>query len=95
MNILLVATTEDVLESQYQKVPREQLKPRSLDNELSTLLIVAATAKKTISKHVEISEIYIKLEYQKNTIILEAQKNTPYSCHVFINRIICMKRFEW
>ena len=42
-----------------------------------------------------VPEIYIKLEDQKNTIRLEAQKNTSYSCYSFIYKIICMKRFEW
>ena len=63
------------------------------DNEVSTLLVVSTTDKKTISKHAEI--YYIKLEVQKNTIILEAQKNTSYSCYLFIYGIICMKIFEW
>ena len=62
MNILPVVATQDVLESQYQKVPREQLNIISSDKELSTLLVVVATPKKTISKHEEISEIYSKLE---------------------------------
>ena len=95
MNILPVAATQDVVESQYQKVPREKLKISSLDKEVSTLLVVSTTGNKTISKHTEISEIYIKLEDQHNTIILEAEKNTPYRCYSFIYRIICMKIFEW
>ena len=56
------------------------------DKEVNTLLIVATTDKKTISKHAE---------GQKNTIGLEAHKNTPYSCYTFIYIIICMKIFEW
>ena len=72
MDILPVAATQDILESQYQKVPREQLKISSSDKEVSTLLVVSTTNKKTISKHVEILEIYIKLEDKKNTIKLEA-----------------------
>ena len=59
------------------------------------LLVVAATNKKTISKHAEISEIYVTLEDQKYDIILEAQNNTPYSCYVSTYKIICMKIFEW
>ena len=65
------------------------------DKEVSTFLVIAATNKKTISKHAEKSEIYIKLEDQKNTIRLGAQKNTPYSCYSFIYIIIWMKIFEW
>ena len=68
MNILPVTITQDVLECQYQKVPREKLNTSSSDKEVSTLLVVAATDKTTISKHAEILEIYIKLEDQKNTI---------------------------
>ena len=49
MNILLVVTTQDILE--FQKVSREQIKPSFSDKEVSTLLIVATTDKKTISKH--------------------------------------------
>ena len=79
MNILPVVVTQYVLESQHEKVPREKLKPSSSYNEVSTILIVDVTEKKTISKHAEISEIYVKLEYQNNTIILEAYKNTSYS----------------
>ena len=37
----------------------------------------------------------MKIEHQKNTIRLEAQKNTPYSCYSFMYRVICMKIFEW
>ena len=95
MNILPVVVTQDVLKSQHQKVPWEHLKPSSSNKELSTLLVVATIDKKTISKHAELSEIYIKLKDQKNTIRLEAQKNTPYSCYSFIYIIICMKIFEW
>ena len=95
MNILPVVVTPYVLESQHQKVPREQLKTSSLDKEVSPLLVIAATYKKTISKHAEISKMHIKLEGQKNTIGLEAQKNTPYSCYAFIFKIICKKIFEW
>ena len=54
MNILLIVATQDVLESQYQKVPWEQLKTSSSNKEVTTLLVVASTDKKTISKHVEI-----------------------------------------
>ena len=75
MNVLPVVITQDVLdvlEYQHQKVPREQLKSSTLDKEVSTLLVLAATNKKIISKHAEILEIYIKLEHQKNTIRLEA-----------------------
>ena len=95
MSFLSVVVTQYVLESQHQKVPWEQLNPRSSDKEVSTLLVVAAIDKKTISKHGEMSEIYIKLEYQRNTIKLEALKNTPYNCYSFIYRIICMKIYEW
>ena len=95
MNILPVAATQGALEYQYQKVPREKLNIISSYKEVSTLLIVSATNNKTLSKHAEISEIYVKLEYQKNTIILEAHNNTPYSCYAFIYRIICMQIFEW
>ena len=93
MKILLVVTTQDVLE--FQKVLREQIKTSLSDKEVSTILVVATIDKKTISKHVEILKIHIKIEGQKNTIKLESQKNTPYSCYVFIYRIICKKRFEW
>ena len=93
MNILLVVTTQDVLE--IQKVPREQIKTGLSKKELSTILVVATIDKKTISKHAEISKIHIKIESQNNTIGLEARKNTPYSCYAFIYRIICMKIFEW
>ena len=55
MNILLVVTAQDVLEYKYQKVPREQVKISLSDKEVSTLLVVVATYKKTISKHAEIS----------------------------------------
>ena len=79
MNILLVVTTQDVLE--FHKVPREQIK--------------TSLSEKEVTKHAEISRIYIKIEDQKNTIGLEAQKNTPYSCYAFIYRIICKKIFEW
>ena len=95
MNILPVVVTQDVLQYQHQKVPQKKLKTSSSDKEVSPLLVVAATYKKTISKHAEILEIYIKLEYQNNTIRLESQKNTPYSCYSFIYRIICIQRFEW
>ena len=95
MNILPVVITQDVLESQHQKVPQEQLNPSLSDKELSTLLVVSTIDKKTISKHSKISQIYIKLEDQKNTIRLEAQKNNPYTCYSFIYRIIHMKIFEW
>ena len=63
MNILLVVATQDVLESQYQKILREQLKTSSSNKEVSTLLVVATIDKKSISKHaeIEISGIYIKL----------------------------------
>ena len=54
-NILQVVVTQDVLESQYQKALWEQLKTRLLNKEVSTLLVVVATYKKTISKHAEIS----------------------------------------
>ena len=54
MNILPMVVTQDVLESQHQKVPQEQLKTSSLDKQVSTLLVVAATNKKTISKHAKI-----------------------------------------
>ena len=54
MNILLVVITQVVLESQYQKVPHEQLKTNSSDKEVSTILVVVTTYKKIISKHVEI-----------------------------------------
>ena len=47
-----VVTTQDVLE--FQKVPREQIKTSLVDKEVSTLLVVATTDKKTISKHAEI-----------------------------------------
>ena len=43
MNILPVVVTQDILEFQHQKVPREQLKTISLDKEVSTLLVVVAT----------------------------------------------------
>ena len=49
MNILLVVTTQDVLE--FQKVPREQINTSLSDKKVSTLLVVATTNKKTISKH--------------------------------------------
>ena len=62
MNILPVVATQDVLESQYQKVPREQLKISLSYKEVTTLLVVSYTDNKTISKHAEISEVYIKLE---------------------------------
>ena len=52
MNILLVVTTQDILE--FQKVPREQIKTSLSDKEVSTLLVNATTYRKTISKHVEI-----------------------------------------
>ena len=55
MNILPVVITQDVLESQHQKVPQEQLKTSSSDKEVSPLLVVAATDKKTISKHAKLS----------------------------------------
>ena len=80
MNILPVVVTQYVLESQHKKVPREKLKTSSPDKEVSTLLVVSSTDKTTISKHVEISEIYIKLEDQNNTIRLEAQNNTSHTC---------------
>ena len=51
MNILPVVVTQDVLESQHQKVPYEQLNTRSSEKEVSKLLVVTATYKKTISKH--------------------------------------------
>ena len=51
MIILPVVITQDVLESQHQKVPLEQLNISSSDKEVSTLLVVATTYKKTISKH--------------------------------------------
>ena len=54
MNILPVVITQDVLESQHQKVPWEQLNPKSSDKEVITLLVFATTNEKTISKHVEI-----------------------------------------
>ena len=54
MNILPVAATQDVLKSQYRKVPREQLKISSQCKEVSTLLIVVALNNKTISKHAKI-----------------------------------------
>ena len=94
MNILLVVVTQGVLEYKYQNIPRKQLKENSSDKEVSTLLVVVATDKTTILKHAYISEIYIKLEDQKNTIRLEAQKNNPYTCYSFIYRNMCMKRFE-
>ena len=52
MNILLVVTTQDILE--FQKVPREQIKTSLSDKEVSILLVVATTYKKTISKHAKI-----------------------------------------
>ena len=52
MNILLVVTTQDILG--FQKVPKEQINTSLSDKELSTLLVVSITYKKTISKHVEI-----------------------------------------
>ena len=85
MNIIPVVVTQDVLESQHQKVPREQLKTSSLDKEVSPLLVIAAANKKIISKHAEISEIYIKLEDQKNTIRLEA----PRILHIIV---ICLSK---
>ena len=54
MIILPVVVTQDVLEYQHQKVPREQLNTRSSDKEVSPLLVVATADKKTISKHAEI-----------------------------------------
>ena len=93
LNILLVVTTQDVLE--FQKVPKEQIKTSLSDKKVSTILVVTTTDKKTVSKHAEISKIHIKIEGQKNTIGLEAHKNTPYSCYTFIYIIICMKIFEW
>ena len=51
INTPLVAATQDVIEFQYQKVPREQLNISSPDKEVSTLLVVVTTNKKTISKH--------------------------------------------
>ena len=70
MNIPFVVTTQDVLE--FEKVRREQIKTSLADKEVSTLLVVATIDKKNISKHAEISKIYIKIEGQKNTIELEA-----------------------
>ena len=96
MNILPVVVTQDVPVYQHQKVPWEQLKSSLSDKEVSTLLVFSTTYKNTISKHAELSTIYIKLEYQMNmTIVLEARKNTPYSCYLFIYKIVCKKRFEW
>ena len=54
MNILLVVTTQDVLE--FQKVPREQINSSLSDKEVSTLLVVATTDKITISKHAKTSK---------------------------------------
>ena len=51
MNILPMVVTQDVLESQYQKVPREQLNTSSSDKEVSTLLVVVATYKTTIREN--------------------------------------------
>ena len=45
MNILPVAVTQDVLESQCQKVSWVQLKTSSSDKEISPLLLVTATDK--------------------------------------------------
>ena len=52
MNILLIVTTQDILE--FQKVPKEQINTSLSDKEISTLLVVSTTNKKTISKHAEI-----------------------------------------
>ena len=49
VNILLVVTTQDVLE--FQKVPIEQIKTSLSDKEVSTMLVVSTTYKKTILKH--------------------------------------------
>ena len=52
--MLPVVANQDVVESQYRKVPRDQLNISLSDKEVSTLLVVSTTDKKTISNHVEI-----------------------------------------
>ena len=82
-----MVVTQVVIVSQHPKVPWKELTTSSSKKEVSPLLVVVATYKKTISKNVELLETYVKLEDQKNTVRLEAQKK--YSI------IICMKIFEW
>ena len=95
MNILPVTITQDVPESQYQKARREQLNTSSSHKEVSTLLVVSATIKKSISKHAKISEFNLSTQVHHEDIRLETRNNTSCSHYGFIYRIICIKKFEW